>query len=140
MVQIKQFKWPSSIFVWTGAYLKIIEKKLICEAQKTEGRFDPKNFFRLFIFRRLEGVFQDEKKKFSKILENSRLNFFLSWKTLSSLLHIKSQKSFFLGQISLQFFFCVSQISLFFYDLKISTSSYKNAQRSFKLFYLEPIG
>ena len=29
----------------TGANLEIIEKRLICETQKTEGRFDPKKIF-----------------------------------------------------------------------------------------------
>ena len=42
---MKPPKWPLSIFLSTGAYLKIIEIKLICEAQKTEGPFDPKKIF-----------------------------------------------------------------------------------------------
>ena len=57
------FKWPLSIFLSTGANLKIIEKKrLICEAQKTGGGSTRNNFFGLFMLRRVESVFQDGKK------------------------------------------------------------------------------
>ena len=43
------------------------KKRLICEAQKIEGRFDPKkNFFDFFMLRRLESVFKAETNFFEK--------------------------------------------------------------------------
>ena len=52
--------------------------------KKTQGRFDPKKFFfDFFMLRRLESVFQDEKKFFEKknffevfLKKNFFLNFF----------------------------------------------------------------
>ena len=111
--QIKQFKWPLSIFVWTGANFKIIEKKADLWNAKKNWRliWPKKKLFWLFTWRRLESVFQDKKKfnlEFSRIFENF---FFSSWKTPSSLLNIKSRKKFF-GS-NRPSVFCASQISFF---------------------------
>lgn len=60
----------------------------------------------------------------------------------------KHSQVFLIKKVKKKIFFGSNQLSVslrfidqpFFYDLQISISSYKNAQRSFKLFYLEPIG
>ena len=67
--QIKQFKWPLSIFVWTGANFKIIEKKAdLWNAKKTEGWFDPKkNFF--------DFLHEEDLRVFFKTKKNLILNF-----------------------------------------------------------------
>ena len=64
--KIKRFKWWLSIFVWTGANLKIIEKKgWSVKRKKLKADLTQENFFFwLFTLRRLESVFQDEKKLF----------------------------------------------------------------------------
>ena len=83
--------------------------------------------------RRFDICRQKTKKKIREFLFH---NFFPSWKTLNFYQHKKSKIFFGSNQPSI---FCTSQISLFFYDLKISTSWYKNAQRSFK-WSLEQMG
>ena len=63
------FKWPLSISLSTGANLKIIEKRLICEVQKIEGWFDPKIFFLTFYVDKNWVFFKTEKNYETKILE-----------------------------------------------------------------------
>ena len=78
--KIKRFKWWLSIFVWTGANLKIIEKNADLWSAKNWRLIWPKKifFFWLFTLRRLESVFQDEKKNF--FLNSSNFFYFFDGK------------------------------------------------------------
>ena len=58
--------------------LKLQNQTLMCEPQKTDGRFDQKKFFWLFMLRRLFSVFRDAKKFFLKFF----LYFFFEFRSL----------------------------------------------------------
>ena len=59
-------KWPLSISLSTGAYHEIKEKRLICEKQKTDDRFDSKKIFFAFLAGKTWECFSWWTKNFEK--------------------------------------------------------------------------
>ena len=80
--KIKRFKWWLSIFVWTGANLKIIEKKAdLWSAKNWRLIWPKKNFFLTFYIKKTWECFSRRKKKF--FLKIYRTFFFIFWRQTS---------------------------------------------------------
>ena len=94
-----------------------------------------RQILKIFLSENVQFDSKRQKKNRSWIFKIEKI-FLVLKNSLKSSKYKKSKKIFF-GQIGLQFF-ALHRSAFFFYDLQISTSSYKNAQRPFKLFYLDP--